>query len=109
MRLPLRRGDDAVSPTAHYTGRVWVRHGLSHPELATWEGQLLFDVLAPTMAVSGALGGPTLEASLLARHRIIDALLADAIDAGTVTQVVEAAAGMSPRGWRFAQRYGDRI
>jgi hypothetical protein len=34
----LRRGPDAVSPTAHYTGHVWVRNGLSHPELATWEG-----------------------------------------------------------------------
>jgi hypothetical protein len=29
------RGREAVSPTAHYTGYVWVRNGLSHPALAT--------------------------------------------------------------------------
>jgi O-methyltransferase involved in polyketide biosynthesis len=53
--------------------------------------------------------GPTLERALLARHRIIDALLAEAIEQGRVAQVIEVACGMSPRGWRFAQRFGDRI
>ncbi len=61
------------------------------------------------MALSGALGGPTLEDYLLARHRTIDALLERAIDEHGVTQVVEVACGLSPRGWRFARRYGDRI
>jgi hypothetical protein len=28
IRLPLRRGSDAISPTAHYTGHVWARNGL---------------------------------------------------------------------------------
>jgi len=106
MRRP---GPDAISPTAHYTGHVWVRNGLSHPELATWEGRLLFDALQPTMAASRALGGPTLERPLLSRHRILDERLARAIDDGTVGQVVEVACGMSPRGWRFATRYGDRL
>ena len=46
---------------------------------------------------------------LLARHRLIDLRLAQAIDAGEVSQVVEVAAGLSPRGWRFCGRYGDRI
>src|ERR687883_1073412 len=105
MRLPLPRGSDAISPTAHYTGHVWGRNGLSHPGLGTLEGRLLFDALAPAMVVSRALGGPTLEGMLLARHRIIDALLARAIDDGRVSQVVEVACGMSPRGWRFAERY----
>jgi O-methyltransferase involved in polyketide biosynthesis len=109
MRFPLRRGSDAISPTAHYTGHVWGREGMSHPELATREGRLLFAALAPAMIASRAVGGPTLQGLLLARHRIIDELLADAIDAGRVTQVVEIAAGMSPRGWRFAERYGDRL
>ena len=31
MNLSLRGGSDAVSPTAHYTGQVWVRNGLSPP------------------------------------------------------------------------------
>jgi O-methyltransferase involved in polyketide biosynthesis len=98
-----------IGPTAHYTGHVWGRHGLSHPELDTAAGRLFHVALAPSMAASRALGGPTLEAMLLARHRIIDALLSEAIESGEVTQVIEVAAGMSPRGWRFAERYGDRI
>ena len=109
IRLPLNRGPDAISPTAHYTGHVWGRNGLSHPELATFEGRLLFDALLPAMLASHALGGPTLEEILLARHRIIDDLLSDAIDDGRVAQVIEVACGMSPRGWRFAERYGDRL
>jgi hypothetical protein len=102
-------GSDAISPTAHYTGYVWARNGLSHPELETREGRLLFESLHPAMAVSGALGGPSLETYLLARHRAIDARLERAIEDHGVTQVVEVAAGLSPRGWRFAQRYRERI
>jgi O-methyltransferase involved in polyketide biosynthesis len=98
----------AISPTAHYTGEAWVRNGLSHPELATWQGRVLHGVLALPNAASRAAGGPTLEALLLARHRIIDSILEDQIEGG-VTQVVEAACGMSPRGWRFSERYGDRL
>ena len=105
----LRRGSDAVSPTAHYTGQTWVRNGLSHPGLATWEGRVMFDALRPTMATSRALGGPTLEGLLLARHRIIDDLLDAAIERGDVGQVVEVACGMSPRGWRFSERHGDDL
>jgi O-methyltransferase involved in polyketide biosynthesis len=103
------RGPDAISPTAHYTGHVWGRNGLSHPHLATREGRVLWGALAPAMAASRALGGPTLEGMLLARHRVIDDLLASAIDDGRVSQVIEIASGMSPRGWRFAQRFGDRV
>lgn len=107
--LSLRRGPDAISPTAHYTGHAWVRNELSHPELATWEGRVLFEALGPPMALSRALGGPTLEGALLARHRLIDHLLEGAIEAGNVRQVIEPAAGMSPRGWRFSERYGERL
>jgi O-methyltransferase involved in polyketide biosynthesis len=109
MNLSLRRGPDAVSPTAHYTGETWVRNDLSHPELATWQGRLFFDALRPTMALSRVLGGPTLEGLLVARHRIIDAELEQAIEAGSIGQVIEPACGMSPRGWRFANRWGDRL
>jgi len=56
-------GSDAISPTAHYTGYVWARNGLSHPELETREGRLLFESLHPVMAVSRALGGPSLDLS----------------------------------------------
>jgi O-methyltransferase involved in polyketide biosynthesis len=98
-----------ISPTAHYTGEVWRRHGLSHPWLATREGRLMYDALHPLMTASGAVGGPSLETYLLARHLAIDELLERAIVQDGVTQVIEIAAGMSPRGWRFANRFGDRL
>lgn len=101
-------GSGSVSPTAHYTGETWVRNGLSHPELATWQGRFLHGTLALPLAASKALGGPTLDGLLLARHRIIDSIL-DGLIQGGVSQVVEAACGMSPRGWRFSERYGDRL
>jgi O-methyltransferase involved in polyketide biosynthesis len=100
---------DRISPTAHYTGQVWARNGLSHPELASREGRLMFEALQPVMLASRAIGGATLEAYLLARHRAIDALLERAIEAGEVSQVIEVAAGLSPRGWRLRRRYGERL
>ncbi len=98
-----------ISPTAHYTGYVWARNGLSHPELETIEGRLLFESLRVPITVSRLLGGGTLEAYLLARHRALDALLERTIEAGRVAQVVEVASGFSPRGLRFTERYGDRL
>ncbi|HTP22245.1 MAG TPA: class I SAM-dependent methyltransferase [Solirubrobacteraceae bacterium] len=104
-----RAGFPRIGPTAHYTGYVWARNGLSHPELETREGRVLFDSLQPWMLASRATGGATLEAYLLARHRAIDFLLEQAIERDGVSQVIEVASGLSPRGWRFTQRYGDRL
>jgi O-methyltransferase involved in polyketide biosynthesis len=101
-------GSGAISPTAHYTGETWVRNGLSHPHLATWQGRVLHGTMALPNAASRMLGGPSLDGILLARHRIIDALLEDLISGG-VEQVIEVACGMSPRGWRFSERYGDKL
>jgi O-methyltransferase involved in polyketide biosynthesis len=100
---------EAISPTAHYTGYVWARNGLSHPELETIEGRVLFEALRPVMTVNSLLGRGTLETYLLTRHRAIDALLERAIEQRGVSQVIEVAAGLSPRGWRFVERYGDRL
>jgi O-methyltransferase involved in polyketide biosynthesis len=100
---------DRIEPTAHYTGYVWARNGLSHPELATTEGRVLFESLQPAMLASRAVGGPTLEAYLLARHRAIDVLLERAIEDAGVSQVIEVACGLSPRGWRFTGRYGKGL
>lgn len=102
-------GSETISPTAHYTGYVWARNGLSHPELETVEGRILFESLRPMMAVSGLIGTGSLEAYLLARHRAIDTLLEQAIEQRGVRQVIEVAAGLSPRGWRFARRYGRQL
>lgn len=107
MSLP--RQSKTISPTADYTGHVWYRHGLSHRAFASRRGRLFYHAMQPAMQASARLGGPTLEDFLLARHRLIDQRLGAAIDAGRITQVIEIAAGLSPRGWRFSQRYGDAI
>ena len=60
--MPWRPGPEAISPTAHYTGEVWSRNGLSHPALATTEGRLMHAALRPGLALSRALGGPALDA-----------------------------------------------
>jgi O-methyltransferase involved in polyketide biosynthesis len=100
---------DAVSPTAHYTGHVWLRNGLSHEALGTIEGQAMFAAAQPLMLARRLTREPTLEQYLLARHLVIDELLEDEIESGRVEQVVEIAAGMSPRGWRFTERYPDLV
>jgi O-methyltransferase involved in polyketide biosynthesis len=105
----LPRGSEAISPTGHYTGYVWVRNGLAPEALATPEGRLLYHALEPTMIVSRALRQPTFEGMLVARHRALDDLLAGAIERGEVGQVIEIAAGLSARGWRFTRRYGDAV
>src|SRR5439155_8027535 len=99
----------SIGPTAFYTGEVWARHGLSHPELSRPEGRMLHAFTAPWLMVSRMLGGPTLDGMLLGRHRVIDAMLEDAIRPGHVGQVLEVAAGMSPRGWRFTERHPDLV
>lgn len=98
-----------ISPTAHYTGYVWYRNGLSHPALRTFRGRVLYDVVAPFNAASRSFGGPTLDGLLLARHVTMDRVLDQAIAEGRIQQVIEIAAGLSPRGWDFSRRYGPRI
>ena len=98
-----------ISPTAHYTGYVWARNGLSHPALQTRQGRLMFEAGLPLFTLIGLLGGASLESYLLARHRAIDALLERAIEEHGVTQVIEIACGLSPRGWRFTERFGERL
>jgi O-methyltransferase involved in polyketide biosynthesis len=103
-------GDDGsrVSPTAHYTADVWVRSGLSDPALSTRLGALLHAALTPLNATYGRLSGrPDLDAMLVARHRALDGLLEREIATGRVGQVIEIAAGLSGRGYRFARRFPD--
>ena len=106
-KLPMLGTGDPVSPTAHYTGYVWARNGLSHPELQTIEGRVLFETLRPMNTVNSLLGRGNLEQYLLTRHRAIDRLLEQAIAQDGVTQIIEIAAGLSARGWRFTTRHPE--
>jgi O-methyltransferase involved in polyketide biosynthesis len=103
------QGSERISPTAHYTGYVWARNGLSHPALRTTEGKLMYESMRPLDTIASIVLGASLERYLLARHRAIDAALKRGIDSGAVGQVIEVAAGLSARGWRFANAYGERI
>ncbi len=104
-----RADSEKISPTAFATGYLWYRHGLSHPGLVAPEGRKLDRRFGVLMRLIKLVTGTSIEAMMLARHKGIDALLARHIEAGTVTQVIELAAGLSARGWRFARKYGDRL
>ncbi len=107
--MKARAESENVSPTAYATGAFWYRHGLSHKGLLLPQSARAgrgFHVLRGLVRL---FGGGSLTAMMLARHKGIDAVLSRAIDAGRVQQVIELAAGLSPRGWRFTQKYGDRI
>lgn len=105
----MARDSASISPTAHYTGYTWYRHGLSHPALATTEGRWMHAFLMPLTALAQAAGAPTLQGMLLARHHVMDHLLAAAVEEGRVAQIIEVAAGLSPRGWQFKRRFGSRL
>lgn len=97
-----------ISPTAHYTGTVWARNGLSDPALTGSLKPTLYWAAAPLVwATAPLVGGLSLDDALLQRHRIVDAVLTEAIEAHGVRQVVEIAAGMSARGLRFTRKYAD--
>lgn len=103
----LRPGPHTISPTALYTGQVWRAHGLGDPALGSLAGRVAY---AATRAASRPVelaGGPTLTQLLLARHRLIDHLLQTAVESGEVGQVVELAAGLSPRGLRLRRAYPE--
>jgi O-methyltransferase involved in polyketide biosynthesis len=99
----------SISPTAHYTGYTWARYGLSDPALVTRTGHLMVSSLRPVWDVAGRVGLPTLDGVLLGRHQLLDHLLTVEIESGRIAQVIEVAAGLSPRGLLFSRKYGTDI
>ena len=103
------RGEPRISPTAKVTGYVWVRHGLAPSSFATRSGRVLHGLLNPLVLAGGrVLGSPSLDTVLLQRHLAIDHVLTRAIESGRVGQVVEVAAGLSPRGLRLTRDHADK-
>lgn len=98
------KDSSGISFTALYTGAVWHRHGLSNDVLATDQGRWLYHLMTPFEAGSKALIGGNIRTFLLQRHLIIDHLIEQALNRG-VTQVLEIACGMSPRGIRLRDKH----
>lgn len=96
-----------VSPTAHYTSYIWVKHGLSPLEFQTTTGALLYWIFEPIMLLSRLMNGSTIEEMILARHQMIDSRLQEWIESGKVSQIVEIASGLSGRGYRISSRYSN--
>ena len=97
-----------ISPTAFYTGQVWVREGLSDVRLGTRRGAMLHALTVPILALGTLAGVAALDDVLVARHTLIDDVLEAAIARGEVGQIVEIAAGLSGRGVRLSRRHGVR-
>jgi O-methyltransferase involved in polyketide biosynthesis len=98
--------DARISPTAHYTSYVWFANGMSHAALSSRLGRALYYSMAPLDALHNAFArSPGLEMTLLTRHKMIDHILEHDIVAGRIGQVLEIAAGLSPRGYRFTRRH----
>lgn len=92
-----------ISFTAHYTGYVWHRHHWSPKGFDTSVGHLAYLGLAPVNRLTRQLYGFDLETLLLQRHALIDHLLTGIAEAAGPIQVLELAAGLSPRGYRLLQ------
>lgn len=95
----------SISFTAHYTGYVWQRFGLSEPAFATAQGHLYYTLLRPFECLARSLIGSDIKTTLLQRHYLIDRELKKQLALHPQTQVLEIACGLSPRGHRFSREY----
>ena len=96
-----------ISFTAHYTGYIWYQMGISHPLLATSKGKTLAMIANPIENWAEKHVGGSMRTTLKARHQMIDDHLIELIQQYPDLQVLEIAAGLSPRGWWFRQHYPD--
>ncbi|MEC7120394.1 MAG: class I SAM-dependent methyltransferase [Pseudomonadota bacterium] len=100
-----KHDSSSISFTAYYTGEVWRQHGLSHTAFATNTGKYLYHIGQPFEKTARLLAGASIQTTLLQRHHLIDHVLRHAIEHHGVTQVIEIACGLSPRGTQFCQDY----
>ena len=94
-----------ISISAHYTGYIWYKHGLSAPGFATSMGRIANAALSPINAFLKRVAGANIDTFLLQRHSVIDHQVETLIRDCGVEQVLELACGLSPRGYRLKQKY----
>lgn len=87
-----------ISISAHYTGYIWYKNGLSHKQFVTPMGRAAYWALKPMNVFMQAMVGASIDTFLLQRHFVLDHLVEQAIAEG-FEQVVELAAGLSSRGY----------
>jgi O-methyltransferase involved in polyketide biosynthesis len=97
----------SISFTAYYTSEVWRQHGLSAPAFDTREGKALYWLGRPVELFAEYILGVSNDVMLLQRHLIIDDAVRRAIREDGVTQIVEIACGLSPRGTRFCAEFPE--
>jgi O-methyltransferase involved in polyketide biosynthesis len=96
-----------ISFTAHYTGYIWYQMGLSHPVLASRKGERLAALMHPLELLMERFVGGSMRSTLKQRHALIDRQLNRLMAQYPNLQVLEIAAGLSPRGWRY--RFGNPL
>ena len=94
-----------ISFTAHYTGYIWFQMGISHPALATTKGKLFATLANPVETLAEKYVGGSMRTTLKTRHTLLDEHLTQLIERYPNLQVLEIAAGLSPRGWWFRQQF----
>lgn len=94
-----------ISISAHYTGYVWYKNGLSDSRFVTPMGFAANILFTPANAILKGLSGSHIDTFLLQRHLMLDHLLCHLIENEGVEQVVEFATGLSPRGFRISEKY----
>lgn len=94
-----------ISFTAHYTGYIWYQMGISHPCLATSKGKTLAFIANPVETWAEKYVGGSMRTTLKERHILLDDSLKRLIEHYPDLQVLEIAAGLSPRGWWFREHY----
>lgn len=93
-----------ISISAHYTGYIWYKNGLSHPQFVTPMGRTAYWALKPMNAFMQAMVGASIDTFLMQRHLVLDHLVEQAIAEG-YEQIVELAAGLSSRGYLIKQAH----
>ncbi|GAC1378596.1 MAG: class I SAM-dependent methyltransferase [Aquirhabdus sp.] len=98
-----------ISFTAHYTGYIWFQEGISHAALASSKGRWLAKLVSPLENWAELIIGDSMRTTLRQRHRLIDRQLDHFLAEHPDAQVLEIATGLSPRGWRYRQKYPNLV
>lgn len=107
MTKPVASKHRHISFTAHYTGYIWYKMGISHQQFATAQGKFLAQLAHPFESCAEKFLGGSMRSTLKTRHQLLDAQLKQLLADDPQLQVLEIAAGLSPRGWWFRQHYPE--